>query len=514
MRLLILTLALATLSACATIPANRYPETRTPLEVSGEIRKGISGPGGLTIGLIADSQLQTRSNSRHVRVYRDKRADALVNVAIRPPALDYASRALLRHQLHSLRNSGAEAIFYLGDGANNGCEDEMLAGFDPARPVPKDEEGLLTILNNFRAQNPGIAVFFVLGNHDFLGAGSTPRQHKRVQFCDPENPAMQNRSLSKLEVMAAVDAFNRGNPPQWAYRTNFSDATRGNCGSVDEKHFEKPGCYLAAVVDTEIDGLKTQFVLLDSNDWSSVKRFWFLGEQLGVWGGLSFGSEEPMSQIRWFEDKTSEPVAMRLLMSHYNVGAIVKKSPLGSLSHLSRHVPSLVSSPGTPRTRRQNAAFFITAHTHTEEVNDKLESELRATACTTGKCSLTQDVVTKELNIGSTTDFRNSAVLLRVRPANSAGEGSIEYQQVEVDPKGECARYKPLIEANQASFGINPADRFDYVRNDHKRNTQIWDNMRVWTKDEPMLAVCIGHYAARLEEEELDERGYEHIVKE
>src|SRR5690242_9457795 len=121
MKLIRLLPLIIALTACAHLPQ---------LELSGPVvaqdSTTIGSGDGLLIGVLADSQLQTRTNYRHVPGYRSPLADELVPVAMRPPALDFTARALLLENLWMLKRNGAAAIFYLGDGANNGCEDELL----------------------------------------------------------------------------------------------------------------------------------------------------------------------------------------------------------------------------------------------------------------------------------------------------------------------------------------------------------------------------------------------------
>ena len=100
---------------------------------------------GLRIGFAADSQLQTRSNYNSVFGYRDRLAEFVVKTAIRPPALDWAARSMLRESLERLRVQKVQAIFYLGDGANNGCYDEFALGFQDGVMPDRNSVGVLAL---------------------------------------------------------------------------------------------------------------------------------------------------------------------------------------------------------------------------------------------------------------------------------------------------------------------------------------------------------------------------------
>ena len=134
---------------------------------------------GLRIGFVADSQLQTRSNYHRVGGYRGVIEDAAVQGAIRPPALDWSARAMLRSDLAKLAEQGAKVIFFLGDGANNGCYDEFARGFADSEKLAPNDASVLSLLAEFR-QKTRIPVYFVIGNHDILGAGSTSAAFCRV----------------------------------------------------------------------------------------------------------------------------------------------------------------------------------------------------------------------------------------------------------------------------------------------------------------------------------------------
>ena len=121
----------------------------------------------LRVGLLADSQFQTDRAKGNWGILKTSLVDWIVNVAIRPAALNLYAPQLLRQGLSNLENGGVDVVLYLGDGANNGCADEVAR--------------LLNELAEFRskAKKP---VFFALGNHDYLGAGNALSDKTRNIF--------------------------------------------------------------------------------------------------------------------------------------------------------------------------------------------------------------------------------------------------------------------------------------------------------------------------------------------
>ena len=119
----------------------------------------------LKIGLLADTQL-TSQNGFPDFSQRSKRADRMVSVAIRPPALEcLLSAEMLRIALERLTHDaagekrGVDAILYLGDAANSGGTDEI--------------ETFFSILEKHRAATQ-VPIFVLIGNHDYLGCGNIP----------------------------------------------------------------------------------------------------------------------------------------------------------------------------------------------------------------------------------------------------------------------------------------------------------------------------------------------------
>lgn len=484
--------ALALLSACASAPSKH---------LSRAIDSGTPplGTQPLSIGVVADSQFQTLGNFENVLGYRGRFEDAAVWVSIRPPVLDAAARSLLRTHLETLRSRGAKAIFFLGDGANNGCHDEFSV--DSANP---GEEGVLRILDEFRTASR-IPVYFVLGNHDFLGAGSTSQSRRREVFCKETRKGRSNWALSKLDVIRAVDIFNRKNVFEgWRYHSSLGDgmATARSCGNNPDLQPRTHGCYLAARVDYIHAGSAIQFLLLDTNDWVDVSRSG-LGyiDQEGLRGAMSFYDDDRFelpSQTRWFELNASEPVAMRVAMTHYNVSALQKKVPfLGAVANYTQRFMDLFTAPGMRRAVKQDAAYVISAHTHRPMHRERTTTIRVRCDKTEDGCAPTQRFSIEELNVGSTTDFSNYSTLVHLAPGQA---GEVFYERAEIDVSGCKAVYDELDRQNLwAELGINRRKRHNYRNFTEDQVRAVWRNLAKFSNGDQARANCVARYAAALE---------------
>ena len=94
-----------------------------------EPRKEAAFP--IKIGLLADSQITSQNGFSNFS-FRSKFAKAMVNVAIRPPAIEgYLAEEMLQVALNKLTQDphgdkkGVDVILYLGDAANSGGADEI-----------------------------------------------------------------------------------------------------------------------------------------------------------------------------------------------------------------------------------------------------------------------------------------------------------------------------------------------------------------------------------------------------
>ncbi len=506
----------------AALLAAAPPEPVEPdgrISISGPVRKMTAdpAPGALPlIGIVADSQLQTRLQNAPVTLWRDARSDTyLEDVTIRPPALDWSARYLLEAHLGRLARDGAKVIFFLGDGANNGCHDEFLNGFRPARDVPENDRGVLRLLQDFR-QKSKIPVYFVLGNHDFLGAGSSSQVKKvRRPLCDDE-PAKpdSNPPLSRYEVIEAIDAFNSGNAAfatgfSADYVSTFGPAMRDRClggatPPVKNEH-RRPGCHYAAVLDyPDSRAPLAQFLLVDTTDYVDVMPFKPLGKQMeSVRGATSFRG--PLSQNEFFRrhlDRVRKDIPLRFALMHYPVGSLtLRKVPwigklIGMPGYSQRFLDLFVAKAqdGAQPSLRQLDGFVLSGHTH-----EPTAPRLTPYRAFVGRYSI------GELNVGSTTDYPNHAALVRVASA-AGGRSALEYRVVQLSEE-ECEPvYARIDEATWKSFGIELAVPKNYREFDADRKREVFDKLTDFVKlDTPEMrllkARCIGRMSSWVEHE-------------
>lgn len=503
---------------------------KTTVELSGELTEGLltpSEPGNWPkIGMVADSQFQTTQvRSIDINWLRGKMADKVARVAIRPPALNWAARSMLKAHLKGLKAQGAAAIFYLGDGANSGCSDEFSDGFDETNHNSGSYNGgILAFLSKFR-KDEAIPVYFILGNHDMLGAGSSSRNKIRNELCGherarldtdgkPDGTKINNPPLTKLDVIRLTDNFNKQNEnfiefsKDWNYNSSFDSTTESNCNRerrgqlVAEGQNRKWGCYLAATVGFNHGERKIEFLLLDTTDYVSVAKSGIGKYELeGLRGAMSFGDSlkglKSPSQTNWFVKNTQSGVAMRIALSHYNISKL--KFP--GLKY-SQQFSNIFTTTDDSRKPKQDAAFVVTGHTHTQEL-EKVRTGFKIR-------SLNKILWLNELNIGSTTDYSNHAALLELRPGSVGDKPAIGYVRLALDEAG-CSRTYADIEKHTFSYpvrgetqgwkgiGIDARKRTNYRKfNDSDiRNVRL--NLDAFAGEDPARAICIGLRASIIE---------------
>lgn len=498
-------------------PAPAQPEGR--VAISGPIRKMAvnPAPGEIPlIGIVADSQLQTRVQNAEIPIWRDARSDTyLEDVTIRPPALDWSARYLLEAHLKRLVQGGAKAIFFLGDGANNGCHDEFLNGFGTRAKMEENDRGVLRLLEDFRLES-GVPVYFVLGNHDFLAAGSTSQvKSARRPLCDDEpNKPGANQPLSRYEVIKAIDEFNRANAGfadgfAADYVSTFGSEMRQHClGSnappIKNEH-RRRGCHYAAVLDFPNSRAPVaQFFLVDTTDYVDVMPFKPFGKQLeSVRGATSFKS--PLSQTAFFRRHADRAgrIPLRFALMHYPVNALtLRRAPivgklLGVPGYSQRFLDLFVADPGdgAPPRLRQQDGFVLSGHTH-----EPAEPRLTDYKAFGGLYSI------GELNVGSTTDHPGHAALVRVaRPAGA--RATLEYRVVQLS-EDECDPVYAAIGNDmwKTDFGIDFESPKNYRRFSAGDKKAVFDKLADFvardTREMRLLkARCIGRMSSWVENE-------------
>lgn len=365
---------------------------------------------GARIGLLADARLQT-ARSMGTESADGKR---VTHVELRPPALGYLAPDLLAHFLEKLADEQrVDLVVFLGNAANNGCEDELRRAFD--------------ILRDFRNRR-NVPVFFVIGNHDYLGAGYTPDVSRRSLLCDASNTALEgqvNKPVGKFELITMVHEFNTGNFSAanaaqmrgWSYTHNFDrERVKQACIVNDplrDQHV-KAGCYYAAKL-VHRDG--SEILLTDTSDYHhevemsmfdipSSKNKWY-----GLTGWISARNGAPecgepgdhiVPQVRWFECHQSEDAPpVRMIAGHYPVKSL---SPIGRkvnrFSRLLCHLSSLM----LPAAR--SGDYWLSADTH-------LQPYLIRETVDVSNCDYYPQprLSLSSLNIGSMVDYDWSPVL-------------------------------------------------------------------------------------------------------
>jgi hypothetical protein len=357
---------------------------------------------GLRIGLVADSQFQTERAGDYVPLLKGKFEDQVWDLTIRPPALDRLSRALLEDLLGRLAEDwNVDVVLFLGDGANNGCRDEL--------------ESVFGVLRAFRSRS-GVPIYFLIGNHDYLGAGNTTFLSDRRQLCDREarGESARNLPVTKFELIRMASELNHENSGlgTWSYQDNFhgnEEMVFDTCvtnlpeepGAEDPQHAQ-PGCYLAGKLTRDVAGRRQEILLTDTSDYHGKGVLYrILGKQfLAIAGWMSTHQEPstPPSQARWFGERREPgdgPPEVRFIASHY---------PPDMLGLLPRRLPwkgvlSRIGGLMLPDPVMGN--YWLYAHTHRLEMPREFELDLEG-----GDGS--PRVTVRSIGVGSTTDFGRS----------------------------------------------------------------------------------------------------------
>jgi hypothetical protein len=399
-------LALA-LAACAT----RFAGEPARRDLSGCAAPQQPARRTGLIGVVADSQFNTL-NPAGWNLWRRGPSDWLVDVAIRPPALDFTSHYLLRSILAKQVDAGAEVVFYLGDGANNGCQDELVGRADV-----DGIDGIFTVLRQARARYR-IPIFFILGNHDYLGAGNTSAFLSTRQVLCNAKRAGRNAPLSKLDVMRLLHEFNAESAAldeRWDYRDSWdaralARACNGGGRLRQRNQHLRRGCFLAGrLFDRRT---RREYFLVDSNDYVDVPGGRLLA---GRRGAVSFHDDEGSpSQVTWLVDHAEPDAGVRVILSHYDVATINAGDDRGPYHHRLRPLV------------RDRRTLWLSAHTHWPE--------LRRADHRFGRRD--QRVVALETNLGSTTDYPAYGLLTDIAddPARRAATFVAETEVFAITP--------------------------------------------------------------------------------
>lgn len=427
--------------------------------------EGPGAPAGLKIGLLSDSHLQTDKSLGHVAMMKGKLSDSVVDVSIRPAALDHYAEYLLRYHLGELTaRHKVEMILYLGDGANNGCADEI--------------KKVLSILGSYREEYK-TPVFYIIGNHDYLGAGNTNLYSDRKKLCDDKvrniNNNEYNKPLTKFEVMRALSEFNAANSKYSTalqYADNFDpEGHKTACivnkppvqtelnifgvesrdGGYETQHVKK-GCYLSGRVIIKDKGI--EILLADSSDYSGNgdKLNVLHKEYFGAYGWVSTGdaaqtAADDKSQIGWFaktKDDNNKP-KIRIIATHYDKAS----GGIGGRDLINNNFCRLMD--GGAKT------YWLSAHTHTFLPM----AETKRVKCNDGKSTYK----VSSLNIGSATDYPSHAVVLALDGEKAAVSTTsmpdaicrAVFDRIDHQPESDSPRFEELNVESQhgeAIFGM------------------------------------------------------------
>ncbi len=431
----------------------------------------------IKIGLLADAQL-TSHNGFSNYSQRSRFADRMVNVAIRPPALEsFLSEEMLNVALRKLtqdhegEKNGVDVILYLGDGANSGGTDEIAM--------------FLSVLAKHRDET-GIPVFVVIGNHDYLGCGNIVTPGTRYALLNrdgrPSNPA-----LSKYQVLKKISAFNHasGNVPtnkKFRYIDNYETLERNK--ELDHH----AGLYLSGLLSYSEEGKSSVEVFLldtsdykDAPDWASLAKWGFYG----VIGSLSF-KDEPgvLSQAGYFRSVagTSSP-DFRFLASHYpkdHLDRITFAKPGDvplDITNLAWEVSEGVFSfPTFAETLNQNLEdllsrkkrnYWLSGHTHAPTTPQPSQIVVGG---------VLRDKYYRGVNVGSTTDYRAHVVIVESyeRGRNDRVDDVVGYREI------------PLFDYRENLLAALPTAIGEYGR-DHCSDPNFQNvipAMDAWLKEE------------------------------
>jgi predicted phosphodiesterase len=389
----------------------------------------------IKIGLLADTQL-TSHNGFSNYSQRSKFADRMVDVAIRPPALESVlAEEMLDIALKKLtqdaegEKAGVDVILYLGDGMNSGGTDEM--------------EKFFSILEKHRDAT-GTPIFVLIGNHDYLGCGNIVTPGTRFALLNrddrPRNPA-----LSKYQVLKKISEFNRANNnlpgnKRFQYIDNQDYVERNK--ELDHNK----GLYLGGHLCYCEEGKNSVEIFLldtsdykDAPDWSSIVKWGFYG----VIGSLSF-KDEPgvLSQTSYFKNvSSSSSPDFRFLASHYPKDHLDRITltkpgdiPLDITNVAWEITEGAFSFPTFSKTLNRNLEellsknkrnYWVSGHTHAPTTP-------RPSKIVVGGLLLLDEKYFHGLNTGSTTDYRAHVVIVEryERQKNNRIDKFVGYREI------------------------------------------------------------------------------------
>lgn len=438
----ILLLACYVLTGCAA--EKRIWEARFPIK----------------IGLLADSQI-TSDNGFSDFIFRSKDADNFVDVAVRPPGLErYLAKEMLNVALKKLtqdangEKEGVDVILYLGDGANSGGTDEI--------------ETVFAALKKYRDET-GIPIFILIGNHDYLGAGTVASPGIRFALLNrdgqPSNPA-----LSKYQVLKKISKFNNTSDKMptnknFRYIDNFAMVERN-------KHLDhRTGLYLSGRIRySEYGKDSVEIFLVDSSDykdapdWSRLAKFGFYGSV----GSVSYKDEpdgNTLSQLSYLKGLAgSSAPDFRFMASHYPKDHLDRitfakpgQVPLNVTNMTWDVVEGTFNFPLITETLNESLEdllapsrrnYWLSAHTHVPTMPHPEKINVGG---------ILGDISYDAINVGSTTDYRAHVAIVEqfVSYNNDRIDGVVGFREI------------PLFDCNEDLLETIPKAIAEYGRQYH-----------------------------------------------
>jgi len=393
----------------------------------------------LKIGLLADSQI-TSQNGFSDFSQRSKFADRLVEVAIRPPAVEgFLAEDMLRVAMEKLtedaqgHRKGVDVILYLGDGANSGGTDEL--------------DTLFAVLEDYRARTE-TPIFMVIGNHDYLGCGNSTTAGTRFALLNRDNRP-SNPALSKYQVLERISRFNHASSdmpsnPRFHYVDNLAMVEQNK----DLDH--ETGLYLCGMLSCAEPGSQNvEILLLDSSDYKDAPD-WSDAAELGFYGAIGSVSfkDEPghvfqLGYLKQLIHDTSPP--FRFVASHYPKDHLDRitfakpgQVPLNVTNLAWEVTEGAFGIPTFSESLNKNLAelltpsgnnYWVSGHTHVSRM-PAIEKMVVG--------GLLRDRYCHALNVGSTTDYRAHVAIVEPydRYKNRRIDGLIGYREI---PLCDCA---------------------------------------------------------------------------
>lgn len=379
----------------------------------------------LQIGMVADSQIQSQATSIYHRKWKSPLIDRIVDVALRPPAQNLTAGHSLEVLLRDIVwNDDPDVVFFLGDGANNGCKDEL------------DE--VFSILQ--RHQKLGVSIFYVLGNHDYLGAGNTANTSERNELCKKDDTeshdSLNSNTASKLEVIQRIHKFNQDSVlnlkgENVSFTDNVGPNLAARCGENSEKQHFMEGCFYAGRLTLGA----YEFFLLDTSNYGEAGILKLFGWELAGLEGAVCCSNSSEGQIQWLAQHAEDnrDVKRSILVSHFpptrfavlgkvarEIGPSDSSDVLGTNRRIREHNRRFRQFKEVVG-RRSIEPIWLSGHTHIETWGEtKKHSIVRYQDAVTNDTwdriiNIEDQISFTHINVGSTTDFRQHGLVVEVR---------------------------------------------------------------------------------------------------